>query len=94
MMGPGHKSVDIEGKRYYDDDKVPIESEKIPKGIFLLAAEDIFKLLEGREQELGVILSFYEIYCGKLYDLLNTVIVRNARPSPTLRARCAPRVGQ
>ncbi|EKX42136.1 kinesin-like protein [Guillardia theta CCMP2712] len=43
------------------------------KGLYLLAAQDIFSLLEekGRESEgLGVTVSFFEIYGGKLFDLL------------------------
>lgn len=39
-------------------------------GMYLLAAADIFKQLENY-QKLTVWISFYEIYCGKLYDLLN-----------------------
>lgn len=39
-------------------------------GLYLLAAHDIISLLKNYpELELNV--SFYEIYCGKLYDLLN-----------------------
>lgn len=37
-------------------------------GIYLLAAMDIFKLLE---KDMKVFVSFYEIYRGKLFDLLN-----------------------
>ena len=48
-------------------------------GIFLLAAEDIFQQLQGRESEFNVIISFYEIYCGKLFDLLNQRKVLQAR---------------
>jgi kinesin family protein 2/24 len=39
-------------------------------GLYLLAAYDVIQLLEQYE-DLEVWLSFYEIYCGKLYDLLN-----------------------
>ena len=42
---------------------------KIP-GLYLLAAYDIFSLLENYSN-LSIWVSFYEIYCGKLYDLLN-----------------------
>lgn len=39
-------------------------------GLYLLAANDIVQLLQSYpEFELNV--SFYEIYCGKLFDLLN-----------------------
>ena len=39
-------------------------------GLYLLAAYDICQLLQSYP-ELTLQLSFYEIYCGKLYDLLN-----------------------
>jgi len=48
-------------------------AEKPVAGVFTLAIEDLFQLLQGLKEEerptVGV--SFYEIYCGKLYDLLN-----------------------
>lgn len=41
-------------------------------GLYLLAAQDIFGLLELPQfRHMGVFISFYEIYCGKLHDLLN-----------------------
>eukprot|EP00960_Hanusia_phi_P049898 759851-Hanusia_phi.AAC.2 len=43
------------------------------KGLYLLAAQDIFSLLEEKGMEcegLGVTVSFFEIYGGKLFDLL------------------------
>ncbi len=41
-------------------------------GLYLLCAYDIFSLLEQeRYNNLEVWVSFYEIYCGKLFDLLN-----------------------
>jgi len=36
----------------------------------LLAARELFKILK-EYPHLGVTVSFYEIYCGKAYDLLN-----------------------
>ena len=41
-------------------------------GLYLLAANDIFALL-GDQSYAGfkIQISFYEIYCSKLYDLLN-----------------------
>jgi kinesin family protein 2/24 len=39
-------------------------------GLYLLAAYDICQLLTNYP-DLLLHLSFYEIYCGKLYDLLN-----------------------
>ena len=45
--------------------------EPVP-GLYLLAAQDIFNLLRLPEfQHLNICVSFYEIYCGKLFDLLN-----------------------
>ena len=41
-------------------------------GLYLLAAQDIFTFIDMPEySKFTVLLSFYEIYCGKLYDLLN-----------------------
>ena len=39
-------------------------------GLYLLAAFDIIELLNAYE-DIELYLSFYEIYCGKLFDLLN-----------------------
>jgi len=39
-------------------------------GMYTLAAYDILKLL-GAYEGLELFVSFYEIYCGQLYDLLN-----------------------
>lgn len=39
-------------------------------GMYTLAAYDIIDLMNAYEG-LDLYLSFYEIYCGKLYDLLN-----------------------
>lgn len=47
------------------------ERERTP-GIFALAAQDMFRGLANKEfSNLGVYIAFYEIYCGKLFDLLN-----------------------
>ncbi|NXL53118.1 KIF24 protein, partial [Podilymbus podiceps] len=42
-------------------------------GLYALAAKDIFQHLEASQsrKDLLVLISFYEIYCGQLYDLLN-----------------------
>ncbi|XP_069737009.1 kinesin-like protein KIF24 [Phaenicophaeus curvirostris] len=42
-------------------------------GLYALAAKDIFSHLEASQsrKDLLVLISFYEIYCGQLYDLLN-----------------------
>jgi len=68
MMGPPKRMV--EG--------LPPE-ERTP-GIFLLAAQDIFRSISGKEHShLGVFIAFYEIYCGKLFDLLNNRQILHAR---------------
>ncbi|OUM69454.1 hypothetical protein PIROE2DRAFT_2540 [Piromyces sp. E2] len=42
------------------------------QGLFILAAKDIFKLLKQEKYSfISVYISFYEIYQGQLYDLLN-----------------------
>ncbi|XP_068957997.1 kinesin-like protein KIF24 isoform X2 [Petaurus breviceps papuanus] len=42
-------------------------------GLYALAAEDIFRQIDLTQprRDLSVWISFYEIYCGQLYDLLN-----------------------
>lgn len=40
-------------------------------GLYVLGAEDIFRIRDSEFQGLNVAMSFYEIYCGKLFDLLN-----------------------
>ena len=41
-------------------------------GFYVLASYDIFSLLKEKEfSNLTIYISFYEIYCSKLYDLLN-----------------------
>jgi len=47
-------------------------------GLYLLAAYDVIQLLQQYE-DLEIWLSFYEIYCGKLYDLLNNKEVVTCR---------------
>ena len=39
-------------------------------GLYMLAAYDVIELLNQYE-DLQLFVSFYEIYCGKLFDLLN-----------------------
>lgn len=49
-------------------------------GLYLLCAYDIFSYLEQeRYNHLEIWVSFYEIYCGKLFDLLNDRNVLIAR---------------
>ena len=47
-------------------------------GLYLLAAHDIIECLN-QYQDLELHVSFYEIYCGKLYDLLNDRELIHAR---------------
>lgn len=55
------------------------ETTRTP-GVFLLAAQDIFRGLSKQEHShLGVYIAFYEIYCGKLFDLLNNRQILHAR---------------
>jgi kinesin family protein 2/24 len=42
---------------------------KVP-GLYLLASFDIINCM-AQYPDLALVVSFYEIYCGKLYDLLN-----------------------
>jgi len=68
MMGPNKKQSEGIAER----DRTP--------GIFLLAAQDIFRSLDNKEHShLGVYIAFYEIYCGKLFDLLNNRQILHAR---------------
>jgi len=65
MMGPNKRQGEV--------------SDRTP-GIFLLAAQDIFRGLNSKEHShLGVYIAFYEIYCGKLFDLLNNRQILHAR---------------
>lgn len=42
------------------------------EGLYNLAAKDLFNIIQEPEYEhLKVGVSFFEIYCGKAYDLLN-----------------------
>ena len=46
--------------------------QKKTNGLYRMAASDIFMLLDHEEfSDLYATVSFYEIYCSKLYDLLN-----------------------
>lgn len=50
----------------------PGDTEHQIPGMYLMAAKDIFTLMEDDSMsDFSVYISFYEIYCGKLYDLLN-----------------------
>ena len=42
-------------------------------GMYLLAAKDIFNMINNYQEynDIFVDIAFYEIYCGKLFDLLN-----------------------
>lgn len=45
--------------------------EKSVPGLYVMAAEDVFKTLSKKNMGLKAYVSFYEIYCNKLHDLLN-----------------------
>ncbi|EUD64888.1 hypothetical protein C922_04732 [Plasmodium inui San Antonio 1] len=59
------------GKTYTMLGSQPYGQSETP-GIFQYAAEDIFSFLSlyDNDNSKGIFISFYEIYCGKLYDLL------------------------
>lgn len=59
------------GKTYTMLGSQPYGQSNTP-GIFQYAAHDIFDFLKAYDMEnrKGIFISFYEIYCGKLYDLL------------------------
>lgn len=49
-------------------------------GLYLLAAQDIFKWQrDPRNASKSLFVSYFEIYCGKLYDLLNNRLKLQAR---------------
>jgi kinesin family protein 2/24 len=63
MMGPGTNALEMGAP-----------------GLYLLSAFDIFSYLENEAyNHLEIWVSFYEIYCGKLYDLLNDRTLLTAR---------------
>ena len=41
------------------------------EGLYLLAAKDLFKFIQSNNEGYHINASYFEIYCGKLYDLLN-----------------------
>ena len=43
---------------------------KSVRGLYELAASDLFALADASSSSLDVVASYYEIYCGRLYDLL------------------------
>ncbi|XP_072047867.1 kinesin-like protein KIF2A isoform X2 [Amphiura filiformis] len=50
------------------------KNQDVTKGVYALAAADVFKFLhkpEHKKKELSVSCSFFEIYSGKVFDLLN-----------------------
>ena len=48
------------------------DTEKNVEGLYMLASKEIFgKIAYLKHNEIKVFISFYEIYCGKLFDLLN-----------------------
>ena len=65
-------------------------------GLYFQAAAEVFKMKADRGYaDMGVWVSFFEIYGGKLYDLLNDrrklvarADAKQARPAPSGRAGC------
>lgn len=50
------------------------------EGLYIKAGKDIFTKLEEPEfASMGILVSYFEIYCGKLYDLLNNKKLLHAR---------------
>lgn len=47
-----------------------IGNQKTP-GVYILAAKQIFALRDYSYPKLSIKMSYFEIYCGKLFDLLN-----------------------
>lgn len=45
-------------------------TNRVP-GLYILAAHDLFGIRQDHFRNLTILMSFYEIYCGKLFDLLN-----------------------
>jgi chromosomal replication initiation ATPase DnaA len=45
-------------------------SASCEKGLYSMTADDVFKILKSRKKDLVVSASFFEIYCGEVYDLL------------------------
>jgi kinesin family protein 2/24 len=41
------------------------------EGLYLMAAKDIFEEYMESREEMSIEVSYFEIYCGKLFDLLN-----------------------
>ena len=69
------KTYTMLGNNHIKNDNGP----KVP-GLYLLSCIDIFNLLKKKEySNLEIWVSFYEIYCNKLFDLLNNKNVLQAR---------------
>ena len=69
------KTYTMLGNNHIKNDNGP----KVP-GLYLLSCLDIFNFLQKKEySNLELWVSFYEIYCNKLFDLLNNKTVLNAR---------------
>lgn len=47
------------------------DNKKKIDGLYYLAAKDIFEALEADYPDFEIHVSYFEIYCGKLFDLLN-----------------------
>ena len=69
------KTYTMLGNNHIKNDNGP----KVP-GLYLLSCLDMFKFLQKKEySNLELWVSFYEIYCNKLFDLLNNKNILQAR---------------
>ena len=69
------KTYTMMGNNHNENDKSP----QVP-GLYLLSAVDVFKYLSSDSySNLEIWVSFYEIYCNKLFDLLNNKNILQAR---------------
>lgn len=47
------------------------DNKKGIDGLYYLAAKDMFEAIETSYPDFEIHVSYFEIYCGKLFDLLN-----------------------
>ena len=60
------------GKTFTMGGDFSLKNADCSKGIYALTARDVFKQVNGKfKGTLDVFCTFFEIYCGKVYDLLN-----------------------
>ena len=73
QTGSGKTFTMMGGKQGYNKGNNSPKSFSVNLGMYLLAGYDIFQILSNDSKFNGfkILISFYEIYCDKLYDLLN-----------------------